>query len=514
MGGYGSSRWGWTATRTTTDGLLRLDVRDLARRGAVPPRGRGSSRAARWRGRGGGEPAGEIGVLYAGDDPGGVVLDYHIRHAGGPPQPVREQVALARTPCRYGGARPSFLCPGCLSRRAVLYSLGGLFRCRGCHGLAYGSTREGRPERMIRRAAEVRRRLGGKPWPGASGSRRPSRVGCTGGRTPRLVQVLRRCEVAAIHDIAARRKRCAHRSTDGTPIAGVADGRVHWSRRMAGRFLSARSRTLRRHARRRRGAAQAVPGAVRARTEGARLLRPRAVLPACGGAVGPLHGGRPGGHLADIKLDIGTTTTRERVKLSHHADGRAHLARTSGRRPRSAPARPGCATPAATSSRSRSGAPTGSRPRGGRRRSPEAAAHHAADHAWRPKSSRPTPSRGGSPVGGTRSGWSASTTGQRRRNHAGRRLAAGGRHDPPSARPRVPGPRPADDVLMLLTYHPEGIREPGRPPALVLLGGFDAPGNPTRPDARATFLALVYADRGDLRRAGAAARDRSTCGRP
>lgn len=202
MGGYGSSRWGWTATRTTTDGLLRLDVRDLARRGlfAAGP-GQLALGTVAWTRRG--EPAGEIGVAFAGDDPGGVVLDYHIRHAGGPRQPVREQVELARTPCRYGGARPWFLCPGCLSRRAVLYSLGGLFRCRGCHGLAYGSTREGRPERMIRRAAEVRRRLGGKP--AGSVWEPPPKPRRMHWRTySRLVRELRRCEVAAIHDIAAR----------------------------------------------------------------------------------------------------------------------------------------------------------------------------------------------------------------------------------------------------------------------------------------------------------------------
>ena len=37
VGDSGSDRWGWTGARETTDGLLRLDVRELARAGALVP---------------------------------------------------------------------------------------------------------------------------------------------------------------------------------------------------------------------------------------------------------------------------------------------------------------------------------------------------------------------------------------------------------------------------------------------------------------------------------------------
>ena len=37
MGGYGSGRWGWHRAKTDTDGLLRLDVRWLARQGLIAP---------------------------------------------------------------------------------------------------------------------------------------------------------------------------------------------------------------------------------------------------------------------------------------------------------------------------------------------------------------------------------------------------------------------------------------------------------------------------------------------
>ncbi len=45
----------------------------------------------------------------------------------------------------------------------MLYGVGGRFRCRACHDLAYSSTREGAYERNRRRADELRRRIGGKP---------------------------------------------------------------------------------------------------------------------------------------------------------------------------------------------------------------------------------------------------------------------------------------------------------------------------------------------------------------
>jgi hypothetical protein len=72
---------------------------------------------------------------------------------------VRERVDLVVTPCNYGGTRPWFRCPQCWSRRRVLYSLGGHFRCRHCHDLAYSSTREDVHGRSIRRAEKLQKRL-------------------------------------------------------------------------------------------------------------------------------------------------------------------------------------------------------------------------------------------------------------------------------------------------------------------------------------------------------------------
>lgn len=55
-------------------------------------------------------------------------------------QALEDRVALAWTPCYFGGARPWFLCPGCSRRVAVLYAFP-RFRCRLCHPvLRYASS--------------------------------------------------------------------------------------------------------------------------------------------------------------------------------------------------------------------------------------------------------------------------------------------------------------------------------------------------------------------------------------
>jgi hypothetical protein len=114
----------------------------------------------------GDQPAGAILIRYDADRPDELALAYRTRAGAGEPwEPVRDRVPLAHTPCRYGGERVWFRCPGCLSRRAVLYNAGGLFRCRACHDLAYSSTREGAFARNRRRADALRRRLGGEPGP-------------------------------------------------------------------------------------------------------------------------------------------------------------------------------------------------------------------------------------------------------------------------------------------------------------------------------------------------------------
>lgn len=162
MGGYGSGRYG--SGTPTTDGRLFLDIRQLRRAGYLEaPAGKMVSYILSWsRGE---EPIGKITVMVRGRNaayPSELVLDY-VTQGWGETEwtPVRELVPIETTPCRYGGERPWLRCPRCRSRRAVLFSVAGWFRCRACHGIVYASTRETEDDRMSRRALAIQKRLGG-----------------------------------------------------------------------------------------------------------------------------------------------------------------------------------------------------------------------------------------------------------------------------------------------------------------------------------------------------------------
>jgi hypothetical protein len=165
MGGYGSGRSG--SGFTLTDGLLFLDIRYLRKRGyfatgACP--GYEARCSVQWSRRG--EPSGNIVLLVPGTEAGAyppsVTLAYRTKAWGETTWTDRtERIPIETTPCHYGGERPWFCCPGCGDRRAVLFSVGGLFRCRGCRRIAYTSTHEPSYDRSIRRALTIQRRLGG-----------------------------------------------------------------------------------------------------------------------------------------------------------------------------------------------------------------------------------------------------------------------------------------------------------------------------------------------------------------
>ena len=92
---------------------------------------------------------------------------------------VIESIAIVHGPCRYGGARPYFLCPGiegvaggvvCGRRVGKLYlaqpiygrayGRQGYFLCRHCNRIVYASQYEHPWQRASRRANKLRRRLG------------------------------------------------------------------------------------------------------------------------------------------------------------------------------------------------------------------------------------------------------------------------------------------------------------------------------------------------------------------
>jgi hypothetical protein len=156
MGGYGSGQWYRWGTKETTEGLKALDVRYLQRRGFLQA---GSSFSLYWTCRG--ERCGTIrGVTW----PEAVVLYYRTRCLGEEEwHDVEERVPLEWTPCHLGGRRPWFRCPGrgCGRRVALLYAAGRYFLCRRCYSLTYESCNERPSRRALRRAQNLRERLGG-----------------------------------------------------------------------------------------------------------------------------------------------------------------------------------------------------------------------------------------------------------------------------------------------------------------------------------------------------------------
>jgi hypothetical protein len=108
-----------------------------------------------------------------------LVVSYRIRRHGGEWQDVEQPTRIVWMPCRFGGARPYFVCPGsvngiaCSRRVTKLFGAGTYFLCRHCYRLAYVSQREDRYDRALRRANNIRMRLGGDPGTASLLPRRP-----------------------------------------------------------------------------------------------------------------------------------------------------------------------------------------------------------------------------------------------------------------------------------------------------------------------------------------------------
>jgi hypothetical protein len=137
---------------------LRIDVRRWHREGRL---GEGESFEYRWTSDG--KPCGSIRVQLEEDS---VVLMFRSLQAE-VWTPIEQRVEISWTTCHLGGRRPWFVCDvqtngqHCGRRVAVIYSTGGLFACRVCHGLSYASQREPLRHRGLAKARKVRAQLGG-----------------------------------------------------------------------------------------------------------------------------------------------------------------------------------------------------------------------------------------------------------------------------------------------------------------------------------------------------------------
>jgi hypothetical protein len=173
LGGYGSGRLSGSG-RDKVEDHRSIDVTDLQRKGCLKPGWSGS-----WEWTSDGERVAWID-LRAGEDL--LRLSYSVSIQGGDREQVKEAVRLAHVSCRFGGARPYFICPGlangsaCGRRVTKLYGAGLYFSCRHCYRLAHASQSEGASDRSLRRANKVRERLGGDPGMAAEFPSRPKGV--------------------------------------------------------------------------------------------------------------------------------------------------------------------------------------------------------------------------------------------------------------------------------------------------------------------------------------------------
>jgi hypothetical protein len=189
MGGFGSTRWAFTSTNDTAEDSNPLDINRLNREGCLRPGYQGS-----WEWTRNGEHVASIQFRRDGDR---LILSYRFQQHDEEWQDVEQPAPIVWVPCRFGGRRPYFVCPGWGFRRRVskLYGASTYFLCRHCYRLAYASQRESRYDRALHRANNIRVRLGGAP---GSASPFPERPKGMHQRTyERLWSEVRRAEMRA-----------------------------------------------------------------------------------------------------------------------------------------------------------------------------------------------------------------------------------------------------------------------------------------------------------------------------
>ena len=145
MGGYGSTRWTYHTKAETTDACHALDVRLLARDGALKPWNSGT---VTWSRRKRQIAAIGYAVRPTAESDLTLVLNYRItRGDAATADEIEIPITLETTPLHLGGVRWWARCPmapnnrPCKRRIAILYLPPGerCFGCRHCHRLTYES---------------------------------------------------------------------------------------------------------------------------------------------------------------------------------------------------------------------------------------------------------------------------------------------------------------------------------------------------------------------------------------
>lgn len=173
MGGIGSGRPS-NSGRGIVEQWRSIDVNRLLQEGCLSPGWQGGCQWMHY-----GERVASIRMHMESEH---LVLSYRIQIGSSDWEDIIEHVQIVHVPCRFGGSRPYFICPGvvngiaCERRVAKLYGAGRYFLCRHCYSLAYASQSEGALDRSLRRANMIRMRLGGEPGMAARFPDRPKRM--------------------------------------------------------------------------------------------------------------------------------------------------------------------------------------------------------------------------------------------------------------------------------------------------------------------------------------------------
>jgi hypothetical protein len=206
MGGFGSGRWG-SLGRSTVGSVVSLDANRMQREGCLRAGWSGG-----WQWSRDDDEKDRIGMSV---EPEHVVLRYRVCVAEGPWHEVVETVPIERVAGGFGGSRAYLRCPGavngvaCRRRVVKLYLRGKYFLCRSCHQLVYPSQSEGVGDRALRRADNIRMRLGGERGAARSFPARPR--GMWRRTYARLCQEAFAAEEMAFRAIAESVERCLRR---------------------------------------------------------------------------------------------------------------------------------------------------------------------------------------------------------------------------------------------------------------------------------------------------------------
>lgn len=228
MGGLGSGRPGW---KNKAEDFRSVDVNKMRRAGALSLGSRGY---VQWNV--GGET--DASIRYRMEDEG-LRLSYRVCNWDEEWEDIDYVVPIRYRACRFGGARPYFICPGVRNGmycgRTVCKLYGGrYFVCRHCQGLAYASQSEQRHDRLLRKANKKRMALGGEP---GTASWLPERPKGMWRRTydREIEEILKAEELADAHFMAWFSRRFPGQAERGNAIDHPGNRTIHF---VAVRFLT------------------------------------------------------------------------------------------------------------------------------------------------------------------------------------------------------------------------------------------------------------------------------------